>query len=94
MFKERIILVSIITVVLLLVSGLFLPKMESEKIQFRKYWAFKTHRKDKHDIIIMGDSRAYRGISPSEMQKALPNYRILNFGYSSGNVADKRYVGC
>jgi hypothetical protein len=34
----------------------------------------------------MGDSRTYRGLSPSEMEKELQNMKVFNFGYSNGGL--------
>ncbi|MFT5128566.1 MAG: hypothetical protein ACI8W8_002179 [Rhodothermales bacterium] len=40
-----------------------------------------------YDIVIPGDSRVYRGVSPSAMRQVFPRARILNFGFSSGGLA-------
>jgi hypothetical protein len=39
------------------------------------------------DVILAGDSRAYRGLSPSAMSCHLPNMRILNYGFSSAGFS-------
>lgn len=49
-----------------------------------RFWALKTHGKTRYDMILMGDSRVYRGISPAAMESILSGYRIFNFGYSGG----------
>lgn len=84
--KERIIIVALLSAAFLILCGLYLPKPDNFDVQNRRFWAYKTHRKRKQDIIIMGDSRAYRGVSPSEMAKILVGKRILNFGFSSGRL--------
>jgi hypothetical protein len=47
------------------------------------FWAQKRNWHNCADIVIAGDSRIYRGISPNTMQQVLPGYRINNFGFSS-----------
>jgi hypothetical protein len=50
-------------------------------------FSLKTHATG-FDIVVPGDSRVYRGVSPSAMRRVLPSARILNLGYSSGGLAD------
>ncbi|MBN2682572.1 MAG: hypothetical protein JXR58_08690 [Bacteroidales bacterium] len=86
MRNERIIYVFLLSAVLLVAGGFFLPKPQDDKLIQDRFWVKKTHGNNDFDIIIMGDSRAYRGISPEAMQKHLPDCKILNFGYSSGRI--------
>jgi hypothetical protein len=51
-----------------------------------EFWISKTHTPKRFDIVVIGDSRIYRGIAPSHMESILKNMRILNFGYSSGGM--------
>lgn len=51
------------------------------------YWMNKTHTQDRFDIVLIGDSRLYRGISPAAMELMLPKMRILNFSYSSAGMS-------
>jgi hypothetical protein len=37
-------------------------------------------------MVLMGDSRVYRGLSPKAMKSVLSDYRILNYGYSGGGL--------
>jgi hypothetical protein len=62
-----------------------LPK-NNEKYLSEYFWSRKTLSKQKYNMIIMGDSRVYRGVSPQIMQKQLPQLKILNFGYSNGGL--------
>jgi hypothetical protein len=52
-----------------------------------KFWINKTFAKAKYDIVIIGDSRVYRGVSPDEIKKYFPDKEILNFGYSSARLS-------
>lgn len=56
------------------------------------FWTYKVHNKNVYDMVLIGDSRLYRGISPSAMQDVLgKDFRILNFGFSSGGI-NKRMI--
>ena len=62
-----------------------LPKND-EKYLSEYFWSRKTLSKQKYNMVIMGDSRVYRGVSPQIIQKHLPQLKILNFGYSNGGL--------
>ncbi len=44
-----------------------------------------------YDMILLGDSRVYRGVSPQKMETVLEGYRIFNYGYSAGGLNDVIY---
>lgn len=67
-----------------LVIGFMRPEPISSPIQKDKFWATKVHAKEKYNVIIMGDSRVYRGIDPRSMSESLDGLKVLNFGFSSG----------
>lgn len=71
----------------ILVTGLsfVLPKDE-EKYMAELFWARKTFAPKKFDVVVMGDSRVYRGISPGIIEKRLPEMNVLNFAYSNGGL--------
>lgn len=46
----------------------------------------------KYDIVILGDSRSYRGLSPAEMSKTLACANIYNFGFSGGGLNPEIYA--
>jgi len=50
-----------------------------------RFWMLKTHGHPDGsvNIILSGDSRVYRGLSPAIFDAALPGTETLNFGYSS-----------
>jgi hypothetical protein len=56
-----------------------------------RFWVLKTHSTTQYDMILMGDSRLYRGISPQAIEAILPGMRILNFGYSGGGLNPLMY---
>jgi hypothetical protein len=51
------------------------------------FWMAKTHTKKKFDVIVVGDSRVYRGISPAAMETVLKGMSVFNFGYSSAGMS-------
>ena len=83
----RLFYVSIITLILISIVIIVKPLKRESKNNEEKFWLNKTFAKSKYNIVIIGDSRAYRGISPTEMQKYLKNKKILNFGYSSARLS-------
>ena len=51
-----------------------------------QFWIHKVHTSERFDMIFVGDSRIYRGIAPSEIQKKMPALSVFNFGFSSGGL--------
>jgi len=57
------------------------------------FWVMKTNWRQCADVVLAGDSRAYRGMSPEAMTKYLPNMRILNYGFSGAGFSDAYLSG-
>lgn len=75
-----------------MVAGLsFIIPKNSEKYIGELFWTRKTFAPPKYDVVLMGDSRVYRGISPQVMKPFLPNLKILNFAYSNGGLNPAMY---
>lgn len=72
-------------VTLVIVLSFFMPK-NKEKYLRDRFWTQKTFAPSQYDVVLMGDSRTYRGLSPSVIEKALPGMKVLNFGYSNGGL--------
>ncbi len=64
------------------------PKEPGERTVMTRdaFWVAKTHSPAKFDLVILGDSAAYCGLSPRALSRSLPGYRILNFAYSAGGL--------
>ncbi|HYC87359.1 MAG TPA: hypothetical protein VEB86_19135 [Chryseosolibacter sp.] len=58
-----------------------------KEFEWNRLWIFKTHSTNKYDCIVAGDSRVYRGISASAIEKELEGLSVFNFGYSSGSFS-------
>ncbi|HIJ74072.1 MAG TPA: hypothetical protein HPP83_08215 [Candidatus Hydrogenedentes bacterium] len=70
---------------LLLIFGLgFSRHSDVSGVPDRYFWKMKVSWRDCADLVITGDSRALRAVSPGEMERWLPNTRVLN--YSFGHV--------
>ena len=70
-----------------MVSALsFVMPKNKEKYLGDMFWSRKTFAANKYNVILMGDSRVYRGLSPEIMEKQLTKLKILNFGYSNGGL--------
>lgn len=86
---ERKIPATLVVVILLTtVVKIFLPEPLNKKTVADAFWLNKTHGSTQADIVIGGDSRIYRGVSPEKMKSVLSkNLEILNLGYSSAGYS-------
>lgn len=84
--KERIIYVTIISFIFIAIAIIISPHKEDYKNRFDSFWISKTFSKPNYDCIIIGDSRVYRGLSPNAIEDIIPDFRVLNFAYSSGRI--------
>lgn len=86
MIRERIIIAFLCSVVLFLIFNYLKPKYDYDKINNDKLWITKVHATKKYNVIVAGDSRIYRGISPEKMEEKLNDQSVLNYGFSSGGL--------
>lgn len=89
--KKKIISFICLSIVIILITGWIKQKPVSSTIEKNRFWALKTHQDNKYDIVIYGDSRVYRGISPDDLTYDLPGYSAINLGYSSGGMTDQMF---
>ncbi|MBN2805461.1 MAG: hypothetical protein JXR22_02295 [Prolixibacteraceae bacterium] len=75
----------ILAALMLGMLSLVMPK-NKEKYLADMFWARKTFAPAKYQVVLLGDSRVYRGISPEVMEEQLPEMEVLNFGYSNGGL--------
>lgn len=85
----------LITAVILTALIAFLrPRDDSsvfERSRAERFWIMKAQNKSKYDVLIVGDSRTYRGVSPAEMSKILRGLRIYNVAFSAGGLNPEIY---
>jgi hypothetical protein len=93
LLKNRSVIVLIISIPAIIFLALIKPNsLESVyKAEFDRFWAFKVHSHRKYNMMILGDSRIYRGISPQAINKVIPDISICNFGFSSGKLNNEIY---
>lgn len=95
MFRDRTFLTTIIAIGFILLVGKTKPLVFHDNYYTdpipQSFWESKVFASSEYDIVIVGDSRIYRGVSPEEMQSILTGYRILNFGFSSGGLNPEIY---
>lgn len=53
------------------------------KATAKLFWYKKTFAPNNYDIVLVGDSRVYRGLSPAAMNVFMKENKILNFGYNA-----------
>ena len=66
-----------------------LPKHESvnTSISMDRFWQNKKFKVHQADMVLMGDSRTFIGLSPQKMEARLPEgIEIFNFGFESGGL--------
>ena len=69
----------------MIVISAFKPQSWSEGTtgaEERWFWLNKTFAPPEYDLVILGDSRIYRGVSPEAIESTLPGTKALNFGFS------------
>lgn len=90
--NERLLLFVVFTALLSGGIVLFAPESDSrDRIESKNFWINKTHNKRRFSLVVAGDSRIYRGISPTEMSKILDGYRGFNVGYSSAGFSTSMF---
>jgi hypothetical protein len=89
MLRERLFIALLVSAGLICSVGFAQPDDNKDEYKAKWFWSWKTNTKRKYDIVVLGDSRIYRGISPVAMQELIPSAKILNFGYSSGSFSPR-----
>lgn len=84
--KHRWSLVFLLTLLLTILLGMLRPPSPVTGIPPEVFWIQKYQWGADHDMVLLGDSRTYRGLSPAVMQETLPEYRIANFGFSGNGL--------
>lgn len=51
------------------------------------FWIRKVNWGPAFDVVVVGDSRVNRGVSPAAMQATLPGKKVANFGFSGAGLA-------
>ncbi len=84
LLKERIILLIPVLVLFVIAMHYLAPESDEFRVlENNSFWKKKTFDKNTYDIVLCGDSRVYRGVSPNKMKEVLSGYSVVNFGYGS-----------
>lgn len=86
MLKERIIWLLLITTGMVWGIKKILPEPENKEVEAKLFWIQKTFAPADYDLVLIGDSRTYRGLDPATIQTYSNHLRVLNFGYSSAGL--------
>ena len=73
----------LLSLVLIGLFGIVRPASENTGVPESVFWARKMGWRHCADVVILGDSRAFRGLSPSAMQEVMPGLRVLNYAFSA-----------
>lgn len=87
LFKDRT-FVTLFFVLIFTILSLLLPLHSNElkKLKEDLFWLNKVYGKEQYDIVLVGDSRTYKGISPEILENYCKGYTVFNFGFSSGRI--------
>ena len=86
--KNKTIATLILSFVLTITLAFTLPRSENRSIMREWFWLSKTYRLSDAELIVAGDSRAYRGIDPSLISDELTS---INLAYSAAGFS-KEYL--
>jgi hypothetical protein len=68
---------------LIALGGSVRPACEHSGVPDSVFWARKLGWHCCADVVVLGDSRAFRGLSPAAMAEELPGLRVLNYAFSA-----------
>lgn len=77
----------VLSIIAFVIAIAFQPSYDEEELTLKEFWLYKTHQTDKYDLLMIGDSRVYRGLSPKELENTI-GLRAFNLGYSSGGMSE------
>jgi hypothetical protein len=63
-----------------------------ETVSERAFYAQKLSWWHRFDLVIAGDSRVARALSPHRMESILPEYRIANLGFNANSLVYEPYL--
>lgn len=79
----------------MIVFGLLRPSSpdpaEDLKFEQSAFFMAKAHPTERWQGVIVGDSRALRGLSPSAMSEVLPEPRFTNMAFNAAGLNDEMY---
>jgi len=91
---DRTTITSLLAAALVLAGGLLRPEplFPTNGLLPDRFWAQKMLWSARYDVVLVGDSLAFRGLSPQAMQKVLAGREIVNFAFSACSVGTPGYL--
>jgi hypothetical protein len=85
--RKKILFTMGISILLTLACIQLLPSLPLSPMKSDIFWANKVAYSPNYDIVIIGDSRIYRGLNPSILEREFnQQYTAFNFGFSSAGL--------
>lgn len=89
--RERSLYAAVLSVILCLSASTFLYKVlhfsPDESAQANRFWWNKAHAEhNAYNIVLLGDSRSLRGLSPAVMEEELQEANIYNFAFFAAGL--------
>ena len=98
MFKDRVFRTMILSALGLALFGLIKPASpdprENVTAAQTGFFINKSHQPARYTGVIVGDSRALRGLAPSVMEQTLTGDRIFNAAFNAGGLNDEIFDYC
>ena len=60
--------------------------MDTEEIRKNRYWIAKANNTKSYPVMIGGDSRVFRGISPDDFKAEFNGYETYNYAFWSNGM--------
>ena len=78
---DRTVRTLILAILGIVLFGIFRPAspdpLDDGRARENWFYLYKTHHVGKYELVVVGDSRALRGIAPEEMATELPGMRVF-----------------
>ncbi len=93
--RDRMTVTACLAVALIVGAGLLRPAGTNWGVYPQVFWLRKAAWRGVADMVVAGDSRVYRSVSPAAMQKVMRKklgpVRVVNFGFNSSGYS-KEYL--
>lgn len=87
MAKQKITGLVVAVVILLAACAFLAPRLPSSPMLRDSFWAHKIDPGKQYDIVLVGDSRVYRGLDPEVIESRLNgSLSCFNYGFSSAGL--------
>jgi len=93
MFRSRTIQTMVLATLMTVGLGLARDQKKKTGLPPELLWQLKVQWNGVADVVLTGDSRVYRGLSPEKFSESLNNCRVLNFGFHSAGYCPEYLDG-